>query len=74
MKENYFIEINGKIYISIWNEIIDNIRYHLLINQNNNSDIVVGSITDNKLIVEYDKDKLKKIIFKMIRNIRLFME
>ncbi len=74
MKESYFINIDNKTYISIWNEVIDNTEYDLLINKNDVNDIVIGSITGDTLIIENNSDTLKRVIFQMIKNIRFFME
>lgn len=74
MKGSYFIDIDNKTYISIWNEVIDNTEYDLLINKNDVNDIVIGSITGDTLIIENNSGTLKRVIFQMIKNIRFFME
>ena len=74
MKNKYFIDLQDKTYISVWQENIDNTQYDLLINKTNKNDIVIGTIVNNELFIEQNKEKLKKIIFQMIKNIKIFME
>ena len=74
MKESYAIELENKIYISVWNEMIDNKNYELLINKENFQDIIIVNVNDDNLVIENDPELLKKIIFKMTCNISIFME
>lgn len=74
MKESYAIELENKIYISVWNEMIDNKNYELLINKENFQDIIIANVNDDNLVIENDPELLKKIIFKMTCNISIFME